>query len=170
MSDLSAADLDALRRHHSPPNCCRLDARPREGNREVAIVGPERKQIAIARIVWIARLTGCVGPDRALPVSDVDDDSKRRAGCLIPAVAGDADGGRVATARRGAALEWACTEGLTLIAERHRSVDLWTTRLGARITVAPLTSIDVSVSRSGPVDGGRLRSVVIGFNREFSRD
>ncbi len=76
----------------------------------------------------------------------------------------------VATARRGAALEWACTERLTLIAERHRSVDLWTSRLGARITVAPLTSIDVSVSRSGPVDGGRQRSVVIGFNREFSRD
>lgn len=75
----------------------------------------------------------------------------------------------IATSRRGAALEWSCTDRLTLIAERHRSFDLWTSRLGARIAIAPLTTIELSASRSGTVDGGRLRSVVIGLNREFSR-
>lgn len=79
-----------------------------------------------------------------------------------------ATGTGAATARGGAALEWALTEQLTLVAERNRAFDLWTSRLGARITVAPLTTIELSASRSGRTSDGRLRGVVIGLNREFS--
>jgi hypothetical protein len=35
--------------------------------------------------------------------------------------------------------------------------------------VAPLTTIELSASRSGRAGDGRLRGVVIGLNREFSR-
>lgn len=80
-----------------------------------------------------------------------------------------ATGTGAATGRRGAAVEWTLTEALTLIAERNRAFDLWTSRLGARVTVAPLTTIEVSASRSGRSGDGRLRGVVIGLNREFSR-
>jgi hypothetical protein len=62
------------------------------------------------------------------------------------------------------------TGQLTLIAERNRAYDLWTSRLGARLTVAPLTTIEVSASRSGATANGRPRGVVIGLNREFARD
>ncbi len=79
-----------------------------------------------------------------------------------------ATGSGTAYARGGAAVEWAFSEHLTLIAERNRAYDLWTSRLGARITVAPLTTIEVSASRSGRSSDARLRSVVVGLNREFS--
>lgn len=88
---------------------------------------------------------------------------------LVNAGADWATGTGVATVRGGAALEWTLTEQLTLIAERNRAFDLWTSRLGARITVAPLTTIELSASRSGRTGDGRLRGVVIGLNREFSR-
>jgi hypothetical protein len=80
-----------------------------------------------------------------------------------------ATGSGASYARGGAAVEWALSEQLTLIAERNRAYDLWTSRFGARITVAPLTTIEVSASRSGRSGDGRLRGVVIGLNREFSR-
>lgn len=88
---------------------------------------------------------------------------------LLNAGADWVPGTGAAMARRGGALEWTLTEHLTLIAERNRAVDLWTSRLGARITVAPLTTIELSASRSGRAGDGRLRGVVIGLNREFSR-
>lgn len=80
-----------------------------------------------------------------------------------------ATGTGAATGRGGAALEWTLTEHLTLIGERNRAFDQWTSRLGARMTVAPLTTIEVSVSRSGRTGDGRQYGVVIGLNREFSR-
>lgn len=92
-----------------------------------------------------------------------------RVNVLVNAGTDWATGSGVATVRGGAALEWTLTEQLTLIAERNRAFDLWTSRLGARITVAPLTTIELSASRSGRTGDGRLRSVVIGLNREFSR-
>jgi hypothetical protein len=92
-----------------------------------------------------------------------------RVNVLVNAGADWATGSGAATARGGAALEWAFNEQLTLIAERNRAFDLWTSRLGARITVAPLTTIELSASRSGRAGDGRLRGVVIGLNREFSR-
>lgn len=73
-----------------------------------------------------------------------------------------------AYARGGAALEWTFNEHVTFIAERNRAYDLWTSRLGARITVAPLTTIEVSASRSDRSGDARLRGVVVGLNREFS--
>lgn len=92
-----------------------------------------------------------------------------RVNVLVNAGTDWATGSGVATVRGGAALEWTLTEQLTLIAERNRAFDLWTSRLGARITVAPLTTIELSASRGGRIGDGRLRSVVIGLNREFSR-
>ena len=78
-----------------------------------------------------------------------------------------ATGTGAATVRRGAALEWTLAEHFALIAERNRAFDLWTSRLGARIAVGPLTTIELSASRSGRAADGRLRGVVIGLNREF---
>ena len=92
-----------------------------------------------------------------------------RVNVLVNAGTDWATGSGVATVRGGAALEWTLTEQLTLIAERNRAFDVWTSRLGARITVAPLTTIELSASRSGRTGDGRLRGVVIGLNREFSR-
>lgn len=92
-----------------------------------------------------------------------------RVNVLVNAGADWATGTGAATVRRGAAMEWAVTEHLTLIAERHRAFDLWTSRLGARIAVAPGITIEVSAARIGPAGDGRLRSAVIGLNQEFGR-
>ena len=70
------------------------------------------------------------------------------------------------TGRGGVGAEWAVTDGVSLIAERHRAFTLWTSRVGLRFGLTPLMSIDVSAARTGP-DG--LRSVVVGLNHEFSR-
>ncbi|MGJ7546587.1 hypothetical protein ACSFBC_27205 [Variovorax sp. LT1R16] len=74
------------------------------------------------------------------------------------------DGGR--TVRKGVALEWALTDALSLIAERNRASGMWASRVGARISVAPDTSIDLGFMRLGPE---RLRTFTLGLNREFSR-
>lgn len=78
-----------------------------------------------------------------------------------PAVA---DGTR--SARKGIAGEWALNDTVSLIAERNRAFGAWTSRAGARISLTPMTSIDISASRTG-VD--RVRGVLIGVNREFGR-
>lgn len=78
-------------------------------------------------------------------------------------------GSGAATVRKGGALEWVCTDSLTLIVERSRAAAQWTSRFGARIAVAPGTSFEVSAARIGPAGDGRLRSVVIGLNQEFGR-
>lgn len=91
-----------------------------------------------------------------------------RVNLLVNAGADWATGSGAAYARGGAALEWVLTDQLTLIAERNRAYALWTSRLGARITVAPLTTIELSASRSGRTGDARLRSVVVGLNREFA--
>lgn len=91
-----------------------------------------------------------------------------RVNVLVNAGADWATGNGAAYVRGGAALEWALTDQLTLIGERHRAYDLWTSRLGARITVAPLTTLELSASRSGRAGDARLRSVVVGLNREFA--
>ena len=69
------------------------------------------------------------------------------------------------TGRGGLGFEWALTPGVSLLAERNRSFGLWTSRVGARFSITPLISIDVTTARTGP-EG--LRSVTIGFNHEFS--
>lgn len=109
---------------------------------------------------------GRAGGQFLLPLSWRAND---RVDVLVNAGADWATGTGAATVRRGAALEWTLTEHLTLIAERNRAFDLWTSRLGARIAVAPLTTIELSASRSGRTGDGRLRGVVIGLSREFSR-
>lgn len=91
-----------------------------------------------------------------------------RVNVLVNAGADWATGGGPTYARGGAALEWALTDQLTLVAERNRAYELWTSRLGARITVAPLTTVELSASRSGRSGDARQRGVVIGLNREFS--
>ena len=69
------------------------------------------------------------------------------------------------TPRTGVAAEWALNDTVSLIAERNRAGGVWTSRVGARISLTPLISVDVSTSRTGP-DG--TRGFVIGLNHEFT--
>ncbi|WP_395350350.1 hypothetical protein [Variovorax sp. UC122_21] len=69
------------------------------------------------------------------------------------------------TTRGGLACEWALNDTLSLIAERSRVSRLWTSRVGARVNLTPLISLDLSASRTGPQG---MRGVVIGLNHEFS--
>jgi len=70
------------------------------------------------------------------------------------------------TIRKGIAGEWALNDAVSLIAERNRAYGLWTSRIGARFSLTPMVSIDVSASRTGPDRG---RGLLIGFNQEFGR-
>jgi hypothetical protein len=70
------------------------------------------------------------------------------------------------TVRHGMAGEWAVNDMLSLIAERNRAYGLWTSRIGTRLSVTPMISIDFSVSRAGP---GRSRGTMVGLNHEFGR-
>ena len=75
-----------------------------------------------------------------------------------------ADGTR--TVRKGIAGEWALNDAVSLIGERNRAFGAWTSRAGARFSVTPMTSIDISASRTGE---DRIRGVLIGVNHEFGR-
>lgn len=68
--------------------------------------------------------------------------------------------------RGGLAGEWALNDTVSMIAERNRAFGLWTSRLGARVGLTPMISIDLSAARTGP-EG--MRSVAIGLNHEFGR-
>lgn len=68
--------------------------------------------------------------------------------------------------RKGFAGEWALNDSVSLIAERNRAYGLWTSRVGARLSLTPMVSVDISASRTGP-DGAR--GVMIGVNQEFGR-
>lgn len=68
--------------------------------------------------------------------------------------------------RKGIAAEWTLNPAISLIAERNRSLGLWTSRVGARVNLTPLVSLDLSLSRTGP---GRQRGVMFGLNHEFER-
>ncbi len=68
------------------------------------------------------------------------------------------------TGRGGAQAEWAMNDRFTLIVERFRSVGVWTSRGGLRISLAPTTSVDLSGARNGPE---RVRGYAIGINHEF---
>jgi len=70
------------------------------------------------------------------------------------------------TGRVGLAGEWALNERVSLIVERSKSFELWTSRAGLRFNLTPLVSIDVSTSRTGP---GGVYGFVIGLNHEFKR-
>jgi len=72
------------------------------------------------------------------------------------------------TRRGGMQAEWALNEAVSLIAERNRAYDLWTSRIGARFSLTPLISIDVSAARIGRGEQ-RQRGFVIGLNHEFGR-
>lgn len=76
-----------------------------------------------------------------------------------------ATGTGLRTPRGGLAGEWALNDTVSLIAERSRAAGLWTSRVGARISLTPLISVDVSASRAGPQG---VRGFVIGLNHEFS--
>lgn len=77
-----------------------------------------------------------------------------------------ATGSGAHTGRGGLAGEWALNETLSLIAERNRAFGLWTSRVGARISITPLISIDLSAARTGP---SGVRSFTVGVNHEFGR-
>ncbi|VTU35893.1 hypothetical protein [Variovorax sp. PBL-E5] len=70
------------------------------------------------------------------------------------------------TGRGGLAGEWAMNDRVSLIVERSRAFEIWTTRAGLRFSLTPLISIDVSASRTGPQG---VRGFVIGLNHEFKR-
>jgi hypothetical protein len=77
-----------------------------------------------------------------------------------------ATGSGTRTGRGGLAGEWAFNDTVSLIAERNRAFGLWTSRVGARISVTPLISIDLSTARTGP---SGVRSFSVGLNHEFGR-
>lgn len=68
--------------------------------------------------------------------------------------------------RKGIAGEWALNDAVSLIAERNRAYALWTSRIGARFSLTPMVSVDVSASQTGPDRG---RGLLIGINQEFGR-
>lgn len=68
--------------------------------------------------------------------------------------------------RVGLSAEFAVHEKLTVIAERIRVAGDWTSRLGARVMLGEVISIDLSVARTGP---NAIRSYVIGLNHDFAR-
>ncbi|AMM26802.1 hypothetical protein AX767_14400 [Variovorax sp. PAMC 28711] len=70
------------------------------------------------------------------------------------------------TRRGGLGTEWAISEQVSLLAERNRAGGLWTSRAGARLSLTPLISLDVTTSRTGP---GRAKGFYVGLNHEFSR-
>lgn len=72
------------------------------------------------------------------------------------------DGNR--TVRKGLALAWTLSDALSLIVERNRASGLWASRVGARISLTPDTSVDLGLMRLGP---DRLRTFTLGLNREF---
>lgn len=72
------------------------------------------------------------------------------------------------TGRGGVQAEWALNEAVSLIAERNRAYDLWTSRIGVRFSLTPRVSVDVSAARIGRGEQ-RQRGFVVGLNHEFSR-
>ncbi|WP_432727353.1 hypothetical protein [Variovorax sp. W6] len=76
-----------------------------------------------------------------------------------------ATGTGVRTPRGGVGVEWALNDTVSLIAERSRASNVWTSRVGGRFSITPLISVDVSASRTGPQG---VRGFVIGLNHEFT--
>jgi hypothetical protein len=70
------------------------------------------------------------------------------------------------THRLGLGTEWALGDNLSLLAERNRAFDVWTTRAGVRFNFTPFVSLDVTTSRTGP---DHARGFYVGLNREFKR-
>ncbi|MDB5827481.1 MAG: hypothetical protein JWQ73_1701 [Variovorax sp.] len=70
------------------------------------------------------------------------------------------------TARHGLGTEWALNDKVSLLAERNRAFDVWTTRVGARFNFTPLISLDVTTSRTGPE---HAHGFYVGLNHEFKR-
>ncbi|MGJ7508374.1 hypothetical protein [Variovorax sp. GT1P44] len=71
------------------------------------------------------------------------------------------------TGRGGLQGEWALNDKVSLMFERFRAFDLWTSRVGARYSLTPLISIDVSAART--TAPGSPWVYVIGLNHEFKR-
>jgi hypothetical protein len=71
------------------------------------------------------------------------------------------------TSRGGLQGEWALNDKVSLMFERFRAFDVWTSRVGARFNVTPLISIDVSAART--TAEGSPWVYVIGLNQEFRR-
>jgi len=69
----------------------------------------------------------------------------------------------VRTGRGGLGGEWAVDPRVSLIAERFRSQDVWTSRAGMRVNFTPAVSVDLSGAR---VDG-KAWGFVIGLNHGF---
>lgn len=71
------------------------------------------------------------------------------------------------TGRGGLQGEWALNDKVSLMFERFRAFGFWTSRVGARYSLTPLISIDVSAART--TAEGSPRVYVIGLNHEFKR-
>lgn len=72
------------------------------------------------------------------------------------------------TARGGLGTEWALNERVSLLAERNLAFGLWTSRVGARVSLTPLVSIDLSTSQTSRSGPGHTRGFFVGLNHEFS--
>ncbi|MDM0104992.1 hypothetical protein QTH97_08610 [Variovorax sp. J22R24] len=69
------------------------------------------------------------------------------------------------TGRGGLQGEFALNDKWSLMFERFRAFGFWTSRVGARYSITPLISVDVTAARSDVV--GSPRVYVIGLNHEF---
>jgi len=119
--------------------------------------------VSMGTITELPRRGGRTGGQFVVPVTWRATDSLQ----VHANLGGDwAAGTGARSGRGGLAGEWAVNDTVSLIAERNRAFGLWTSRIGARFSLTPLISIDVSAARTGP-EG--VRSVSIGLNHEFSR-
>lgn len=67
------------------------------------------------------------------------------------------------TRRVGMTGEWALGNRVSLIAERIRAFDVWTSRVGTRFALTGSTSVDLSASR----DSDKVRGLIVGINQVF---
>ena len=93
-----------------------------------------------------------------------------RAGLWVHANLGTdwAPGSGARTPRGGLGVEWAFHEKLSLIAERFKAGGQWTARAGLRYNLGPLSSVDLTASRTA-IDGRHVSGFVLGATHEFSR-
>ncbi|MDM0012509.1 TonB-dependent receptor [Variovorax sp. J22P168] len=70
------------------------------------------------------------------------------------------------TGRGGLQGNWAFNDTVSLVVERFKAFDNWTSRAGLRFNLTPTISLDLSAARSGP-DG--VRGYAIGLNQVFER-
>ncbi|MBS0449633.1 MAG: hypothetical protein JSR59_27310 [Proteobacteria bacterium] len=70
------------------------------------------------------------------------------------------------TRRLGLGIEWAANDTVSVLAERLVATSQWRSRVGTRINLTDLLSLDLSVSRA---DNHGVRGFAIGLNRDLPR-